>query len=60
MPRLKMRKSEKIERRAEGRGQMLAVGGRTRRRPIGRDYAAAKDAEVGIWKCEKIAQGQSV
>jgi hypothetical protein len=25
---------------------------RTRRRPIGRDYAAAKDAEVGIWKWE--------
>jgi hypothetical protein len=35
-----MRKSEK------GSGN-LEVGIRTRRRPIGRDYAAAKDAEVG-------------
>jgi hypothetical protein len=31
----------------------LEVGSRTRRRPIGRDYAAAKDAEVGNdWKLE--------
>jgi hypothetical protein len=25
----------------------------TRRRPIGRDYAAAKDAECGMWNEEK-------
>ena len=25
----------------------VEVGSRTRRRPMGRDYAAAKDAEVG-------------
>jgi hypothetical protein len=31
----------------EGRGQMIEFGSRTRRRPIGQDYAAAKDAEVG-------------
>ena len=35
-----MRKSEK--------GQKIEFGSRTRRRPIGRDYAAAKDAEVGM------------
>ena len=35
-----MRKSEE--------GQMIEVGSGTRRRPIGQDYAAAKDAEVGI------------
>jgi hypothetical protein len=29
------------------RGQVDEVGSRTRRRPMGRDYAAAKDAEVG-------------
>jgi hypothetical protein len=28
------------------------VGSWTRRRPIGQDYAAAKDAEVGMWKSE--------
>jgi hypothetical protein len=31
----------------EGRGQRTEIGSRTRRRPIRRDYAAAKDAEVG-------------
>jgi hypothetical protein len=31
----------------EVRGQRTEVGSRTRRRPIGQDYAAAKDAEVG-------------
>jgi hypothetical protein len=31
----------------DDRGQILEVGSGTRRRPIGRDYAAAKDAEVG-------------
>ncbi len=30
-----------------GRRQITEFGSRTRRRPIGRDYAAAKDAEVG-------------
>jgi hypothetical protein len=29
------------------RSEYLEVGSRTRRRPIGRDYAAAKDAEFG-------------
>ena len=27
--------------------ELFEFGSRTRRRPIGRDYAAAKDAEVG-------------
>ena len=31
----------------EDGGQILELGSRTRRRPIGQDYAAAKDAEVG-------------
>jgi hypothetical protein len=30
------------------KGQRLELGSRTRRRPIGRDYAAAKDAECGM------------
>jgi hypothetical protein len=30
------------------------VGSRTRRRPIGRDYAAAEDAEVGKKEVEKL------
>jgi hypothetical protein len=42
-------KTENGGQRTEDRGQMLEVGSRTRRRPIGRDYAAAKDAEVGSW-----------
>jgi hypothetical protein len=29
---------------------LFEVGSVTRRRPIGRDYAAAKDAESGRWK----------
>jgi hypothetical protein len=33
-------------------GQMTEDRSQTRRRPIGRDYAAAKDAEVGIGKWE--------
>ena len=32
---------------SEDRGQKAEVGSGTRRRPIERDYAAAKDAEVG-------------
>jgi hypothetical protein len=34
------------------KGQRIEGGMRTRRRPIGRDYAAAKDVEVGILKSE--------
>jgi hypothetical protein len=30
----------------------MEVGSRTRRRPMGLDYAAAKDAEVGMRKWE--------
>ena len=30
----------------------LECGSGTRRRPIRRDYAAAQDAEVGIWNAE--------
>ena len=43
---------------SEDRGQKaegFGFGGRTRRRPIRRDYAAAKDAEggkIGIWNVE--------
>ncbi|CAB1078721.1 hypothetical protein D1AOALGA4SA_6455 [Olavius algarvensis Delta 1 endosymbiont] len=33
---------------SEDRGRILEVGSRTRRRPVGLDYAAAKDAEVGL------------
>jgi len=33
--------------KSEDRRQITEFGSRTRRRPIGRDYAAAKDAEVG-------------
>jgi hypothetical protein len=35
-----------------GRWEGRKVGSRTRRRPIRQDYAAAKDAEGGIWKSE--------
>ncbi len=35
-----------------GRGGESEGGIGTRRRPIGRDYAAAKDAEGGDWKGE--------
>ena len=38
----------KIEGGKLGRWEGFEVGSRTRRRPIGRDYAAAKDAEVGM------------
>jgi hypothetical protein len=34
----------------EATGMQDEFGSRTRRRPIGRDYAAAKDAECGIKK----------
>jgi hypothetical protein len=34
----------------------LEVGRRTRRRPIGRDYAAAKDAEGGKTEVEKMGR----
>jgi hypothetical protein len=47
-----MEHGAECRRETEDRGQMaeyrfFEVGRRTRRRPIGRDYAAAKDAEVG-------------
>jgi hypothetical protein len=35
------------------KAESIEVGIRTRRRPIGQDYAAAKDAEVGMRKSEK-------
>jgi hypothetical protein len=40
-------KTEDRRQRTEDRRQRTEVGSRTRRRPIGRDYAAAKDGEVG-------------
>jgi hypothetical protein len=40
-------KAEDRRQRTEDRAQMSEFGSRTRRRPIGRDNAAAKDAEVG-------------
>ena len=43
-------------RNAEIRDQKSELGMRTRRRPIGRDYAAAKDAECGNPKPETSAQ----
>jgi hypothetical protein len=42
----------------DARGQILEVGIRTRRRPIRQDYAAAKDAEVGIKKHGAEGRGQ--
>ena len=36
--------------RLENSEQSLEIGIRTRRRPMGLDYAAAKDAEVGKQK----------
>jgi len=49
-----MRKSECGKKKGEFRIWKREVGRerRTRRRPIGRDYAATKDAEGGIWKSE--------
>ncbi len=43
--------------RTDDRGQnseLFECGSRTRRRPIGRDYAAAKDAEVGKTELKAI------
>jgi hypothetical protein len=37
-----------------GDGEMREVGRRTRRRPMGRDYAAAKDVEGGKKEVEKM------
>ena len=48
-------RSDNRGQRAEDKGQITEFGNRTRRRPIGRDYAAAKDAEVG-----KIARWQKI
>ncbi len=41
----------------EGGTGNLEVGSRTRRRPMGRDYAAAKDAGVGRGKSELFDVG---
>jgi hypothetical protein len=41
-------RSEVRGQRSDNRGQIFEVGSRTRRRLIDQDYAAAKDAEVGI------------
>jgi hypothetical protein len=42
-----MNSTDLKNRRAERIGQRMEFGSWTRRRPIGRDYAAAKDAEGG-------------
>ena len=42
-----MRKSEKEMRKSENGMWNLDVASRTRRRPVGQDYAAAEDVEVG-------------
>jgi hypothetical protein len=39
------------------KAESIEVGIRTRRRPIGQDYAAAKDAEVGKRAKERIRKG---
>jgi hypothetical protein len=41
-----MRKKKNFTTEIHGRAQIKEVGSGTRRRPIGRDYAAAKDAEL--------------
>jgi hypothetical protein len=40
-------RAEDGRQRTENRGQMSEGGSGTRRRPIGPDYAAATDAEIG-------------
>jgi hypothetical protein len=45
---------KKIEGEKVGRSEWFEVGRLTHRRPIGRDYAAAKDAEFG--KVKRSAQ----
>jgi hypothetical protein len=49
-----MRKKKNFTTEIHGRAQIKEVGSGTRRRPIGRDYAAAKDAECGIRKKKKL------
>jgi hypothetical protein len=47
-----MRKWENGSGNLEVRSRKSEVGNETRRRPIGLDYAAAKDVEMGIRKSE--------
>jgi hypothetical protein len=60
MTEVRGQRSEVRGQRSEVRGQKtefgsgnLEVGSRTRRRPIGRDYAAAEDAEGGVKRRRK-------
>jgi hypothetical protein len=55
---VRRQRSEVRGQKTEVRGQKMEVGSRTRRRPIGRDFAAAKDAEGGMTGSRKSEDGR--
>jgi len=53
-----LRQAQAGQSRKKGRRQIEEFGSRTRRRPIGQDYAAAKDAAIDELRRAKSEKGQ--